>query len=81
MINAQKKGKSGRWTILASFCFNAKYLLGVNGIRHLFPALAVKDKSAKPSDKISMEILKITYPFYASTIIFKHFKAQANVLP
>jgi hypothetical protein len=36
-----------------------KYLQGINGGCHLFPALAVKDKSAKPSDKISMEILKI----------------------
>jgi hypothetical protein len=34
-----------------------KYLQGINGGCHLFPALAVKDKSAKPSDKISMEIL------------------------
>jgi hypothetical protein len=37
-----------------------KYLQGINGGCHLFPALAVKDKSAKPSDKISMEILNGT---------------------
>jgi hypothetical protein len=36
---------------------NFKYLQGINGIRHLLPALAVKDKSSRLSDRINMEIL------------------------